>query len=191
MANNSFQCLDVGFPAWLPLIRAGEAAGGGSRWSESAEIQTSRVCFGLLGPLFSSLSLGNRQKALGYILIDLQYLPGHSARLVFIYSHISTGVVALSGKFELGRVKDPACTFSAEVLLSCPASQSCKTNYSPCLFFPLNREKELLFVRRSETWGATMTLHVKSYCLFCLCLTTNNCLSSQYWLSLKCNIYKK
>lgn len=41
---------------------------------------------------------------------------------LFIYSHISIGVVALPGKFELGRVEDPACPFSAEVLLSCPAS---------------------------------------------------------------------
>lgn len=74
------------------LIRAGEAAGGRSCWSGSAEIQLSRVCFGSVRSVFGSLSLGNRQNALIYILIDLQYLPGHSARFsIHLFPHFHWG----------------------------------------------------------------------------------------------------
>lgn len=85
-------------------------------------------------PFFRSLPLGNRHNALVYVSIDLQYLPGRSASLVFIYSHVSTGVAALPGKFELGRVQDPACPFSAQVLLSCPASSATPATVLVCFF---------------------------------------------------------
>lgn len=58
--------------------------------------------------LFSGPSHWGLTHALVYVSIDLQYLPGQSAQLVFIYSHVSTGAAALPGKFELGRVQDPA-----------------------------------------------------------------------------------
>lgn len=77
------------------IIRSSEATGGGSRWSGRAEIQASGACFGLLRSIFWFPLTGNRQDVLVYVSIDLQYVRGQRARLVFMYSHVSLRVFAL------------------------------------------------------------------------------------------------